>query len=40
MVDRLLRVHIQSPAGLWAWMTLSFKEGIGDCCRIGVCTLL
>ena len=27
MVDRLLRVHIQSPAGLWAWMTLSYNMG-------------
>ena len=25
MVDRLLRVHIQSPAGLWAWVTLSYN---------------
>ena len=21
MADHLLRVHIQSPMGLWAWMT-------------------
>ena len=29
MVDRLLRVHIQSPAGLWAWVTLSYNS-----CRV------
>ena len=27
MVDRLLRVHIRSPASLWAWMTLSYNMG-------------
>ena len=26
MVDRLLRVHIQSPAGLWTWVTLSYNN--------------
>ena len=25
MADRLLRVHIQSPAGLWAWVTLNYN---------------
>ena len=28
MADRLLRVHIQSPAGLWAWVTLSYNREI------------
>ena len=27
MADRLLRAHIQSPVGLWAWMTLSYNMG-------------
>ena len=26
MADRLLCVHIQSPVGLWAWMTLSYNS--------------
>ena len=26
MADRLLRVHIQSPLGLWVWMTLSYNS--------------
>ena len=30
MVDRLLRVHIQSPAGLWAWVTLSYNSRMSD----------
>ena len=25
MVDRLLRVHMQAPEGLWAWETLSYN---------------
>ena len=25
MADRILRVHMQSPAGLSAWMTLSYR---------------
>ena len=32
MVDRLLRVHMQSPAGLWAWMTQSYNR-----CIITIC---
>ena len=27
MTDHLLRVHIQSPADLWAWVTLSYNMG-------------
>ena len=27
MADRLLRLHIQSPAGLWALVTLSYNIG-------------
>ena len=26
MADRLLHVHIQSPAGLWAWVTLRYNS--------------
>ena len=26
MVERLLRVHIHSPAGLWAWVTPSYNK--------------
>ena len=29
MADRLLRVHIQSPSGLWAWMTQSYNTDMG-----------
>ena len=25
MVNRLLRVHMLKPAGLWAWVTLSYN---------------
>ena len=25
MADRLLRVHMQSPTGLWAWVTQSYN---------------
>ena len=27
MVDRLLRVHMQTPEGLWAWETLDYNMG-------------
>ena len=37
MADRLLRVHIQSPVGLWAWMTLSYNMGSVIVAR-SVCT--
>ena len=28
MADCLLRVHLQSPVGPWAWMTLSYNNMI------------
>ena len=38
MVDRLLRVHMQTPEGLWAWETLShntlpLKANVHECMR-------
>ena len=26
MTDRLLRVYMQSPSGLWAWVTLCYNR--------------
>ena len=27
MVDRILCVHVQTPAGIWAWETLGYNMG-------------
>ena len=38
MVDRLLRVHIQSQRAFWPLVDSELYHGIGDCCWICVCT--